>query len=235
MASRGQPEPLREPAWIRSNHGMRLRGFGSLSVAAVLYATLTATAAVPRTGPRIPADTLTAMPAAGLAKPLRTYRGVRYGERATPAWRRFSLAAGGSWTISWDPATGVPNRIFGSGVPAPGANASPLIAEQIARAMLAQHLDLLAPGASVADFELVSNHSDGDQRSIGFVQRAQGLRVVGGQVSFRFKNDRLFVIGSEALPNVVVPATLRMAKQVMHARATDDLRMSCCCRRRPSS
>jgi cysteine-rich repeat protein len=28
------------------------------------------------------------------------------------------------------------------------------------------------------------------------------MRVLGGQVSFRFKNDRLFVIGSEALPRV---------------------------------
>ena len=33
-----------------------------------------------------------------------------------------------------------------------------------------------------------------------------GRRVVGGQLSFRFKRDRLFVIGSEALPDVTVPA-----------------------------
>src|SRR5690606_23826273 len=29
----------------------------------------------------------------------------------------------------------------------------------------------------------------------------------GGQVSFRFKNDRLFVVGSEALPHVSIPAS----------------------------
>jgi MYXO-CTERM domain-containing protein len=204
---------------------MGLRRSGSLGIAAVLLAATAAQSAVPRSGPRVAADTLTAMPAAGLGKPLRVTRGVRFDIRQTASWQKFSTAAGGRWQVAWDPATGVPNRIWGSGIPAPGANASPQIAEQIARAMLAQHIELLAPGAHAADFELVSNHSDGDQRSVGFIQRAKGLRVVGGQVSFRFKADRLFVIGSEALPNVVVPATLRMAKQVMHDRATVDLRV----------
>ena len=202
---------------------MGLRRSGSLGIAAVLVAATAAQSAVPRSGPRIAADTLTAMPAAGLGKPLRVTRGVRFDIRPTASWQKFSTAAGGRWQVAWDPATGVPNRIWGSGIPAPGANASPQIAEQIARAMLAHHIELLAPGAHVSDFELVSNHSDGDQRSVGFIQRARGLRVVGGQVSFRFKNDRLFVIGSEALPHVVVPATLRMAKQVMHDRAAIDL------------
>jgi hypothetical protein len=64
--------------------------------------------------------------------------------------------------------------------------------------MLADHLALLAPGAAIGDFVLASNHFDGAIRSVGFYQRALGRRVVGGQVSFRFKADRLFVIGSEA-------------------------------------
>lgn len=62
-------------------------------------------------------------------------------------------------------------------------------------------------------------------RSIGFFQRAGGKRVVGGQVSFRFKADRLFVIGSEALPNVTVatPKT-RLAQTALRDRASAMLR-----------
>jgi len=173
---------------------------------------------------RVTADELTAMPAAGASKPLRAHRGVSVAPRATAAWQRF-VGATGSWQATWDPATGVPSRIWGAGIAAPGAMASPAIAERIARAVLADHLALLAPGARLADFVLVANHSDGDLRSVGFVQHAGGRRVVGGQVSFRFKRDRLFVIGSEALPDVrvAVPRT-RLARAALHARATDELR-----------
>lgn len=161
------------------------------------------TSAAAFVGPRTKrpiASELTAMPAAKLAKPLRTQVRFKTSVVATPAWQK--LAALGTWSASWDAATAVPNRIWGSGLAAPGANASPSIAEAFARQLLAQHVGLLAPGATAADFLLVSNHSDGDIRSVGFVQYANGLRVVGGQVSFRFKADRMFVIGSEALPHV---------------------------------
>ncbi len=168
--------------------------------------TATAGAVVPRkVVQRVVADTLTAMPAAQLGgKPLRAERGARFDQRSSVAWSRFSLAAGTSWRAAWDPATGVPSRIWGPGVFVFGASGSAVIAESTARQWLAAHLDLLAPGASVADFELISNHFDGDQRSVGFIQRSGGRRVIGGQISFRFKHDRLFVIGSEALPNVKV-------------------------------
>ncbi|HWU86484.1 MAG TPA: hypothetical protein VN253_04390, partial [Kofleriaceae bacterium] len=102
---------------------------------------------------------------------------------------------------------------------------SPAIAEQHARRWLADHLALLAPGAAPGDFVLVSNHIDGDLRSVGFVQRALGRRVVGGQISFRFKRDRLFLIGSEALPDVrVEQPRARLARAQLHARAADHLR-----------
>ena len=86
-------------------------------------------------------------------------------------------------------------------------------------------LALLAPGARVEDFVLVSNHSDGEIRSVGFVQMFDGKRVVGGQVSFRFKRDRLIAIGSEALPDVVVDTTkTRMSRAAMGPRAKSSLR-----------
>lgn len=190
----------------------------------------TAHAVVPRgtgTGarsPRIPAEHLTALPAAGVTKPLRAYRQIRFAPRPSAAWQQL-VARGGTWQAAWDTATGVPSRIWGSGLPAPGASASAAVAEAFARRFLADHLALLAPGAAPGDFELVSNHDDGDQRSLGFVQRAGGRRVVGGQVSFRFKRDRLFVIGSEALPHVAyAQPRARLARAALARRATDLLR-----------
>lgn len=110
--------------------------------------------------------------------------------------------------------------------PAPGAMANSDVAEAFARTELAARIATLAPGATVDDFVLVSNHFDGDTRSVGFLQHHQGRRVVGGQVSFRFKADRLFVIGTQAVPDVHVtlPRT-RLAKSALYARARDGLRM----------
>jgi MYXO-CTERM domain-containing protein len=210
MSGMGRASRLRHALWV-----------GCLLVAS------TAQAFVPeRRGPRPAAETLTAMPGAGVTKPLRVQRQLDWGKPMPPAaWSRLVMATGVSWQAGWDRATGVPSRIWGAGVAAPGANADPAVAERVARQFLADHLDLLAPGARASDFELVSNHDDGEIRSIGFVQRAAGRRVVGGQVSFRFKRDRLYVIGSEALPHVAVavPRT-RPAPAVLRDRAVASLR-----------
>src|SRR4051812_49043883 len=167
---------------------MQARGVAVL-VGALLITTASAGhAAGPHTAPAIQADTLTALPAAGVGKPLRTQRDLRWAPPPGAAWNK--LAATGAWRAAWDQATGVPSRIWGSGLPAPGTMASPAVAERIARAVLAEHIALLAPGASPDDFVLVANTSDGDIRSVGFVQRFAGRVVVGGQISFRFKRDR---------------------------------------------
>lgn len=148
-------------------------------------------------------------------------RRVVAGPGADP-WSTFVAQSGGSWQSAWDHSTQTPLRLWGSGLPAPGAMASPAAAEAFARQVLEKHLALLAPGAAASDFRLVSNDYDGDIRTLGFVQTFQGMDVIGGQVSFRFKNDRLAVIASEALPNIQadVPdrrsraATSRMRQQV---------------------
>jgi hypothetical protein len=199
------------------------------AIGGLLLLTADAAAVVPRkiATPRIAAESLTAMPAAKLnGKSLRTQQTVRFNARASQGWARFATAAGPSWRASWDQSTGVPSRMWGPGVFVFGANGSEAIAEHAARQWLAAHLDLLAPGASVDDFVLVSNHSDGDQRSVGFVQYAEGKRVIGGQISFRFKRDRLFVIGSEALPNVELEPVRgkRLAPTQLLAKSTSNLR-----------
>jgi cysteine-rich repeat protein len=145
---------------------------------------------------------------------VRTEVFVRYGQVPQPralAWSRFLAAAGATWQASWDQATGVPSRIFGRGVAAPGAVRDPAAAERHARAFLAAHIDLLAPGSSASDFVLVSNIARRGLRVVGFRQTSSGMTVIGGQVSFRYKNDRMVAIGSEALPDVRVPRSALVA------------------------
>ena len=210
---------------MRSNRGMRLRA-PAMVAGSLLVATATAHAVVPRNRPApVQAETLTAMPAAKTAKPLRTYTELRWAPVPSMAWSMFETRLGGRWRAAYDRATGVPSRIWGSGFAVPGANASPVIAETYARMLLADHLALLAPGARASDFVLASNHSDGEIRSIGFVQQYEGRRVVGGQVSFRFKRDRLIAIGSEALPDVeVAVAKTRLSRANVRSKAEGSLR-----------
>lgn len=152
-------------------------------------------------------------------------RRVVAGPGADP-WSTFVAQSGGSWQSAWDHSTQTPLRLWGSGLPAPGSMKSPQAAEAFARKILEQHLALLAPGAAAADFQLVSNDYDGDIRTLGFLQTFQGMPVVGGQVSFRFKNDRLVVIASEALPNIqadVPDRRSRAASSRMRAQVTSEL------------
>ena len=127
------------------------------------------------------------------------------------AWDDFVAATGGKWTASWDRATGVPSRLWGGSAHVPGVNGSPALAEMVARGFLRQHADLLAPGVAVDDLVLAANHDDGRIRTVGFWQHHAGMRVVGGQISVRFLNDRLYVVSSQILPDVSVAGTPRVA------------------------
>jgi hypothetical protein len=120
--------------------------------------------------------------------------------KAQRAWQRLLGEMGDEHLASWDQATGVPTRIFGAGMAAPHTVSSGKDAEAFARAFLERHIELLAPGALPSDFTLVTNDLERGLRTVGFLQHSGGVRVIGGQVSFRFKADRLVVIGSEALP-----------------------------------
>lgn len=153
---------------------------------------------------------------------LREYRDVQWHTphpRTEAAWNHFLSVRGADWRAFWDRDTGVPQRIFGAGIAAPGSMASAQLAEGYARDVLREHIDLLAPGSSPDDFRVVANDRSGGMRSVGLLQHRDGMRVVGGQVSFRFKNDRLFVLASVALPDVDVAAP----RTVVGARAARDV------------
>lgn len=165
------------------------------------------------------------LPGAGIDRPLRIHQDVVWHRTPAPrraAWQALQAAMPGMTAASWDTATAVPSRIWGRGLDVPGSVADAAIAEAAAWRVLADHLALLAPGATLGDFTIAANVSDGDIRTIGMIQHHAGLAVVGGQVSFRFKRDRLFVIGSEALPDVQVawPHKLAAVADVGAAVAT---------------
>lgn len=121
------------------------------------------------------------------------------------AWSRLALDREQLWRASWDADTGVPARLMGRGIAVPGSIARSDVAEAAAKKFLSEHIALLAPGSVVGDFALAANRLDDGMRTVAFVQQHRGMDVRGGQVSFRFKKDRLFVVGSEAVPNVRVP------------------------------
>ena len=135
------------------------------------------------------------------------------------AWSRLVKAMGTAPHAVWDHDTGVVRRIWGAGIEVPGAIAAPETAERVARDFLAAHLDLLSPGAVATDYVLVANHLRSGMRTLGFEQRRGGLPVDGGQVSFRFKNDRLFMIASEALPHVPTPTRVAVSDDAAAAAA----------------
>lgn len=118
-----------------------------------------------------------------------------------------TLPAG--WQGTLDRDTGVVTQLWGSFVEVPGSIADGAIAEQAARAFVATHLALLAPGSRSADFVVAANQLDGGLRTVAFHQTWRGLRVVGGGVYVVFGRDRLFVAGSTALPNVSAVLSLR--------------------------
>jgi len=134
------------------------------------------------------------------------------------ARKRFDALAAvmGKAQAIWDDATGVPVRIWGQGVAVPGAMADADVAAKAAERMLTEHLGLLAPGASPADFTPLANVLSHGVRTVTFAQHAGGLPVVGGAVVFEFEHDHLVAIGSTALPGAT--ADIKGA-QVDHARA----------------
>jgi hypothetical protein len=157
-----------------------------------------------------------------------SYTQIQIPKARKAAWDAF-LAASGSraWQVLWDTSTTVPSRIFGKGIDAPGSIQSPEAAEAHARAFLAKHIDLIAPGVSPDNLKLAANELHKGLRTVAFTQLAQlattkegaKIPVVGGQLSFRFKNNRLFVIASEAIPFAAANAP-QISPAIAEAAAT---------------
>ncbi len=128
----------------------------------------------------------------------RDHRALAYNQSS-------KLAAAGltSWKAVFDQDTGVPVRLWGSTAPIAGSSTNAATAEAAARAFLASHLELLAPGATTADLVLLANQVGVDGiRTVSFEQHVNGMRVLGAAVNFAFKRDHLVMVGSTAMPHV---------------------------------
>ncbi len=142
-------------------------------------------------------------------KPVRDGRRVT---EATPTRARTAFAplATAGWRAMWDRDTGVAITLAGGHVDVPGAVADAAIAERAARAFIAGHADVLAPGAELV---VISNRLDGAVRTVGFRQVVNGSRVIGGELGVVFERDRLFAVSSSVLPDVHVTAAPRASAQ----------------------
>lgn len=165
--------------------------FRTLAIATGLAASLS-TGFAPRKGAENPVVTPDRAP--------RTFRDVAW---KAPVGTLASLPSSHAWRVMWDRDTDVPVRLWGPAQSAPGTTANAAAAEAFARTQLAQHLALLAPGASISDFTVLANVVDrAGLRTVSFAQHWNGLPVVGGAVAFTFGHDKLTMISSTALPNV---------------------------------
>jgi hypothetical protein len=119
------------------------------------------------------------------------------------AWQPFLDLAGGDWVAQWNPATGTPSAIYGTGMPLPGWRQNTLEhAREHALAVLARHQVLLGLGTS--EFRESIGARMGRQWSFKFDQYFRGLPVVGGRADVRIHGSgRLAMLGSTAWP---VPA-----------------------------
>ena len=188
---------------------MRRLTVSLVGLVALGSATQSAQAVVPPAA-RGPAPGVLELRAGDAVRAYAPTTGVAPASRAA-AWSRFVRLAGGSWNAMWDAHTAIPMAISGAGIFAPGTVQGDAEAERFTRAFIAEHIALLAPGSSAGDLRLVDNITDGQMRTLGFVQTYQGMEVFDTHLIFEFKNDRLFVVGSTAMPDVQVPTAMATA------------------------
>ncbi|HEU5056018.1 MAG TPA: MYXO-CTERM sorting domain-containing protein, partial [Kofleriaceae bacterium] len=130
---------------------------------------------------------------------------ILLGATTASAGRRtaFGPGAAGFPRGLWDLDTGVPLQLVGAALPVPPEGA---------RAFVARHIDLLAPGARPGDLALLLDRS-GPERTIVFGQLAGGLPVIGARVALRFRRDRLIAVTSTARPHPVAALPARPVRR----------------------
>lgn len=166
-----------------------------------------------------------------LAGPTVALRTMRVGNWMAPRagqrgrnFARLEAELGPRMLARFDAETGVLDTLIPAGFAVPGASRSPAVAEQFALDFLTRHIDLLAPGSLAADFQLVSNTTSNGVRSVGFIQTHAGRKVIGGQLSLRFKADQLIAVRSQAFASVTLPggpssSSVRADASTIEARA----------------
>src|SRR5215831_14853482 len=125
---------------------------------------------------------------------------------AQAAWREFAAQPGVRAEARWDLVTGMPHRVWTSGVQLAGAPfASPEAVEAAARDFLSQHAALLLnrETPSADDLPLLKAHRVGEVWFLVFGQRYHGLEVVDGRLDLRVRTDgSIPLFGSGWFPGV---------------------------------
>jgi hypothetical protein len=119
---------------------------------------------------------------------------------ARSAYEAFLNTAGGDWIAQWNPATGTPSAIYGTGLQLAQWQENSLAHARLhANAVLLDHHDLLGLGTS--EFRESIGARMGRMWSFKFDQYFRGLPVVGGRVDVRIHGiGKLSMFGSSAFP-----------------------------------
>lgn len=130
---------------------------------------------------------------------------------------------GGTWQIyAWNPQTGTPGNLYGSGAPVAAALLDASEVEAVARRVLATHAATL--GVDPAALRLTATPHGLGKWAAHFQQTYQGLDVWGGRVHLTFtESGRLFAMGSEFYRGITLDATPRYSARQAEGVAQADL------------
>src|SRR5687767_4939033 len=119
---------------------------------------------------------------------------------ARSSYQDFLDTAGGDWVAQWNPATGTPNAIYGTGLPLADWRENSLAhARSHANQVLATYRDLLGLGTS--EFRESIGARMGRTWSYKFDQYFRGLSVIDGRADVRIHSTgAVAMMGSTALP-----------------------------------
>ncbi|MCU0867404.1 MAG: hypothetical protein MUC36_26775 [Planctomycetes bacterium] len=143
-----------------------------------------------------------------------------HGQKPTAAFESFRRLHGGDWVAQWNPATGTPNAVYGTGLQLADWRENTLVeARRHALMQLEQHRELLGTGTST--FQENTGARMGRTWSFVFDQFFAGLPVIDGRADVRINMKGVVaMLGSRA---VQIPADFdtapALAQEVAEAAA----------------
>lgn len=137
---------------------------------------------------------------------------------------RLETSLGGTWRIpAWNPRTGTPHYVLGSGIETGAAPSTDALAESIARAQLAHHPEVFHD-LDPSELRLHAVRRGRGKVAVHFQQLFFGLPVVGARAHLTFTDGgRLFVMGSDLFADIDVDPVPALSPDTAIRLATDAL------------
>ncbi len=141
----------------------------------------------------------------------------------TEVSNRFGQTNGGNWHVHrWNPQTGTPSWLYGSGVNVANSLLDDVDAERVARDVIAANPDVFR--ADNENLRFVSSPTGLGKRAVHFQQTYEGVDVWMGRVHLTFTEaGRLFVMGSDYYSGIDVSPTPSLSLQDAKDIAAGDL------------